>query len=110
MIIPAKEKIIFGFKILSILLISFILIYCFNSMKNEEITNFNIKKETQKEKETKFKQIFQQKKIYSFCEYSDSSDKNPEAEISKNSYAYYSFAIILGAFINSKKIMKIGII
>jgi hypothetical protein len=98
---PAKEKIIFGFKILSIFLISLIIVYFLGSLNNQEMTNLITKKETQ----TIIKPIYTPK-IYSFCE----NDSDKSAELTKNSFAYYSFAVILGAFINSKKIMKIGVI
>jgi len=105
MMMPNKEKVITGFKVLSILLISLMLFDLYTTFNKEEITHLKIKKEKEIQTQSKIFQIYQTK-IYSFSE----NDSNKTAEFSTNSYAYYSFAIILGAFINAKKIMKIGVI
>ena len=99
--LPRKEKIITGFKALSIILITLMLVDFYQAINKEELTNLKKISETQ----TKINQIYTPK-INSFCD----TDPNLVIEMSKNSFMYYSFAIILGAFINAKKIMKIGVI
>ena len=98
MMLPRKEKIISGFKALSILLITLMLVDFYHAINKEELTKI-------RETQTKINQIYTPK-VNSFCE----NNPNLVIEMSTNSLMYYSFAIILGAFINAKKIMKCGVI
>ena len=98
-----KEKVIIGFKILTILIVLFIIVDFLNSLNKEEMINMEMQLE--KDAQIKLYKIYR-KKIKSPCEV----NVNRNSEYGKNSYTYYSFAVILGAFINSKKIMKIGVI
>ncbi len=100
---PTKEKIVKCFKILSILILSLIIVDFLNTLNKEEIINIEIVKE--KENQRKINKIYPLE-IYSLCE----ENINKNSEVEKTRYTYYSFAVILGAFINSKKIMKIGVI
>merc|ERR1719362_1048740 len=98
---PSKVKLINGFKVVSVLLITLMIADFYRQFNKEDITNLAINKDSQ----TKLSQYFSEK-INSFC----GNESHSHKEISTNGYMYYSFAIILGAFINAKKIMKIGVI
>lgn len=108
---PSKEKVITGFKILSIFLITLMLVDLYNAFNTDEFSTKSLN--LNKNLETKIQKIFT-KKINSFC-FENSLENSFEKSAGKiqyqtNSYMYYSFAVILGAFINAKKIMKIGVI
>ena len=108
MMLVGRGKMITGFKVVSVLLLAYMLMDFYYVFKNENSLT-NLKKENAtaleitKNKLTKF--VFFEKLI--FCD--KENDNAVDFDLNKNSLLYYSLAIFLGAFVNVKKIMKIGV-
>lgn len=105
-----REKIIPTFKILSIILLAYMMIDFYSAIKNENpIDNFKI---SEQESSLKIKKnqnsFFGISERMSICE--QTAEENIDSNFFINTTVYYSFAVFLGAFINAKKIMKIGVI
>jgi hypothetical protein len=109
-----KGRIITSFKFISIFILA-VMILKFHSVIKKENANISMNnknnlsnKELNISKEKSFSKLsfFN---IQNFCEI-ESIDIKFESNFFINKPVYYSFAIFLGAFINAKKIMKIGVI
>ena len=108
MMLVGRGKMITGFKVVSVLLLAYMLMDFYYVFKNENsLTTLKIENtsalEITKNKLTKFDFI----ENLIFCE--KGNEIASDFDLNKNSLLYYSLAIFLGAFVNVKKIMKIGV-
>lgn len=105
-----KEKMIACYKVISILILAYMMIQFFRVFKSDEIILSNLNQQDKLpaenfEKEISKTDFFEKMAI---CE--NQTSQKYSSQLQGNIYVYYAFAMILGAFINAKKVIKIGII
>jgi len=108
-----KGRIITSFKVISVLILAFMFVEFYSVMNIENVNNLKNKNNSQDHQIDYFQQTNFSKFNFinrqNFCEI-ESNDIISESILFMNNSIYYSFAVFLGAFINAKKIMKIGVI
>ncbi len=106
-----REKIITTFKVISIVLLAYMIVDFYSAIKNEiPNTKFDNSDQEFSLNIQKMKtSLFGIAERNSICE-QISKEKEVDSNVLLQSSVYYSFAIFLGAFINAKKIMIIGVI
>ena len=110
MMLVGREKIITTFKVLSIILLAYMIVDFYSAIQNET-PNSKLENPEQRCSQN-IKNI--NLSIFGIAERNSICDKLTNEKLDSNifiqSTVYYSFAIFLGAFINAKKIMMIGVI
>lgn len=110
MMLIRREKIITTFKVISIVLLAYMIVDFYAAIKNE---THNLKFEnSEQEYSLNIQKI--NTSLFGIAERNLICEKISNEMLDSNvfiqSSVYYSFAIFLGAFINAKKIMLIGVI
>lgn len=107
-----KEKMIIGFKLLSILLLVYMMIDICRVLNNDDIVESRLeqyKMLVEPKSNENSKMNFLQKLIN--CEnFQDQSINMTRFEVRGSTYVYCLFALALGGLLNAEKIVKIGII
>ena len=104
-----KKNMIRGFKVISMILFCYLFVNLYNLLEFGKINSSN----SEKLQEINFsRNIMIKERIFkslNFCE-NKKFEQNLMNDIFLNRFYFYSFGAVLGAFLNSKKLMKIGVI
>lgn len=110
MMLIKREKMINTFKVLSIVLLTFMIMSLY-SLISVDVFSSKIKNN---EEEHKLNKKYLKNSFFDITDRNSFCDRITHEKLDSNlivnRIVYYSFAIFLGAFINAKKIMIIGVI
>ena len=104
-----KKAVLLIFKVLSLLIVTLMLFVFLKVLYNNEKINSEVKKFENKEvtrTQLQSKENFFTLNFFSMYEFVDKTEK--EEKCYSQYFAYYAYALILGAYINIKRLYKMG--